>query len=316
MRSYFRIRILQILRLLKELGVFRFLFIIGIAILLFSLCIRIISTYEISALILSLVLPVTIQFNRKDLLFIRTSFANANILLFIEYIFITLPILIITLLFAKHFIVFAFCIIIIFLVSNIFIIRIKEKRQKQIFNWHKHLISPNFFEWLSGLRKNPLFFIIYFIGLLLSFFPFVSVITMIICAFILSSFFLEPEPLSYILSYEIGEKKFIHYKIGRNLYKYLILMSPLFILGLLFNPGQYIMLCMVLLSCVIGFVAIIVSKYATYIPNHTSVGFNLISTLILTSIIFFPLMIITIPILLINYLGAIENLKKYLDDYN
>lgn len=316
MRSYFRIRILQILRLLKELGVFRFLFIIGIAILLFSLCIRIISTYEISALILSLVLPVTIQFNRKDLLFIRTSFANANILLFIEYIFITLPILIITLLFAKHFIVFAFCIIIIFLVSNIFIIRIKEKRQKQIFNWHKHLISPNFFEWLSGLRKNPLFFIIYFIGLLLSFFPFVSVITMIICAFILSSFFLEPEPLSYILSYEIGEKKFIHYKIGRNLYKYLILMSPLFILGLLFNPGQYIMLCMVLLSCVIGFVAIIVSKYATYIPNHTSVGFNLISTFILTSIIFFPLMIITIPILLINYLGAIENLKKYLDDYN
>lgn len=316
MRSYFRIRILQILRLLKELGVFRFLFIIGIAILLFSLCVRIISTYEISALILSLVVPAIIQFNRKDLLFIRTSFANANILLFIEYIFITLPILIITLLFVKHFIVFAFCIIIIFLISNIFIIRIKEKRQKQIFNWHKYLISSNFFEWISGLRKNPLFFIIYFIGLLLSFFPFVSVITMIICAFILSSFFLGPEPLSYILSYEIGEKKFIHYKIGRNLYKYLILMSPLFILGLLFNPGQYIMLCMVLLSCVIGFVAIIVSKYATYIPNHTSVGFNLISTLILTSIIFFPLMIITIPILLINYLGAIENLKKYLDDYN
>ncbi len=315
MRNYFRIRILQILRLLKELGVFRFLFIIGIAILLFSLCVRIISTFEISALILSL-LPATIQFNRKDLLFIRTSFANANILLFIEYIFITLPILIITLLFAKHFIVFAFCIIIIFLISNIFIIRIKEKSQKQIFNWHKYLISPNFFEWISGLRKNPLFFIIYFIGLLLSFFPFVSVITMIICAFILSSFFLEPEPLSYILSYEIGEKKFIHYKIGRNLYKYLILMSPLFILGLLFNPGQYIMLCMVLLSCVIGFIAIIVSKYATYIPNHTSVGFNLISTLILTSIIFSPLMIITIPILLISYLGAIENLKKYLDDYN
>lgn len=316
MRNYFKIRALQILRLLKELGVFRLLFIIGIAILIFSLCVRIISAYELSALIFSLVLPATIQFSRKDLLFIRTSFANANILLFLEYIFITLPILIISLLFARHFIVFALCIVIIFLISNIFITRTKDKRQKQIFNWHKYLISPNFFEWISGLRKNPIFFIIYLIGLLLSFFPFVSAITMIICAFILSSFFLEPEPLSYILSYEIGEKKFMHNKIFRNLYKYLIFVFPLFILGLLFNPDQYIMLSVILLSSVIGFVTIIVSKYATYIPNHTSVGFNLISTLILMSIIFPPLMIITIPLLLINYLGAIENLKKYLNDYN
>lgn len=316
MRNYFKIRILQILRLLKELGIFRFLFLIGIAILLLSLGAKIISTYEISALIFSLVLTASIQFSRKDLLFIRASFVNANILLFIEYIFITLPLLIITLFFAKHYVVFAFCIVIIFLISNIFIIRIKNKRQKQIFNWYKYLISPNFFEWISGLRKSPLFFIIYFIGLPLSFFPFVSAITMIICTFILSSFFLEPEPLSYILSYEIGEKKFIYYKIFRNLYKYQIFIFPLFILGLLFNPDQYIMLCVVLLSCVIGFVTIIVSKYATYTPNHTSVGFNLISTLILMSIIFFPLMIITIPILLINYFGAIENLKKYLDDYN
>ena len=316
MRSYFKIRILQILRLLKELGAFRLLFIIGMAVFLFHLCVRIVSEHEIAAPIFSLVLPAAIQFSRKDLLFIRTSFTHANILLFIEYVFITLPVLIITLFFASHRIILPICILIIFLVSSISIIRIGHKKQKRVFNWYKHLIPADSFEWISGLRKNPLFFILYFTGLALSFFPFASTITLIICTFILSSFFLEPEPLSYILRYETGEKKFIHDKISRNLQKYLILTLPLFIVGLLFNPDQYIMQCVVLLSCIIGFVAIIVSKYATYIPNHNSVGFSFISTLILMSIIFFPLMAITIPVLLINYFGAIGNLKKYLDDYN
>jgi len=179
------------------------------------------------------------------------------------------------------------------------------------------LIPSRSFEWKAGARKNYLFMaVIWVAGMLASFIVGVVPVAIIVLAFIIFGFYQQNEPVSILISRELGTKKFLWDKIVDLQLQFTLLFAPLLLAFFIFHPQFWFVpvLEYVLFSFV--FVYIVLMKYAFYEPgsknsaNQILVAFGPLSILV-------PFMLPVIWLLSIKfYFNAKSNLKIYLDDYN
>lgn len=313
MIKYFKIRSYQLARVLKTIGLIRVIFLFFFLLYLLNQFYLLTIRYKSASFLLICFLTLTIHFQRKDLLFIKTSFQNPGTLLFLEYIIIFSPLLLI-ILFNVPILISLACIVFLFIISNIFISK-PIKNFTKTRNKPSMIIPDNLFEWISGFRKYPYLFLLYIAGLGLSFLPYTAPISSFILICLISSFYQENEPSLYIQKYETSESNFIKQKLKHSLYAVLFIL-PILICGLTFNIQQYWLALYLIVNSLIGMAAIIVTKYACYLPNRASLEYRICSLIILASIIYFPLMLITIPMMIVNYYRALQNLNNFLYDYN
>ncbi len=178
------------------------------------------------------------------------------------------------------------------------------------------VIPIYFFEWISGLRKQPLVLIPFCIGILFCYKPYVTPICMWLLLVFISSFYTENEPIELILKDELPANLFLRKKIFKHTALFTIINIPLFFLALVFNYQNAPLVSYSFVISILVFISIIVLKYAAYSPSCKSFEFFITSSISLFSIIIFPLLIITLTLLIINIKRMHTNLNKYLYAYN
>src|SRR3972149_1664235 len=200
--TIYKIRFLQLYRLLKDIGIFRFavlILILGfISIMGFNLLKQPENTNK--AIIISALILLFIHAARKDKRFLKVTFKNVYLIYWLEYFFLILPVLIIWIIFknltgAGELLLIGSLIPLIYLniglqnTSSILKILINPFSSNLNFNFNIRLpfINCYAFEWTSGIRRN-LFILApaYLLFLSFSFRPYVAPIGIILISLIVS----------------------------------------------------------------------------------------------------------------------------------
>lgn len=317
-QNLFRIRVLQLLRILKEIGIIRLVFLICFLFIIFASVSTIFHPYDYAITISFLLIILSIHLKRSDFEFLFLEYKSSCLLFFMEYLFISVPLLCIMALDSN--LIFIPYVLSIFAISLIKSNRIRFLFRRKNYHVLRRLTSKAiplyFFEWISGFRKQPLTILPFFIGIFFCKQPYVtSICIWLILAFI-SSFYSENEPIELILKDELPTNLFLKKKIIKHTLLFMIINLPLLILVLIFNFQDVYIISYSFIASILVFISIIIFKYATYYPSHKSFEFFIISSIALFSVIIFPLLLITFSLSVINVKRMSENLNKYLYAYN
>lgn len=312
-KALFKIRLKQIYRGIIGIGLIRLVFLVGlIGFLGFALYVK--TSDKLTSQYISigfLWLIILIHLKRGDKLFLKSHFSNNKILMFSEYIILSIP-LICCFLIHKQWVAISE------LSGLLIIVNLDLKARHSNLNTKlQELIPDDAFEWKAGLRKQ--FFVIvpvWMIAAFTSFFIGSVPIAIFILGISTLSFFEKCEPYQILLSYELSPKKLLILKIKRQFLLFSIITVPLIVLFLLFNPNKwYIPVAEYFIFCCLH-IYTIMSKYAFYEPNIKSpaaqiyVAFGALGSII-------PVFLPVVWLLTIwFYMKSVRNLNFFLDDYN
>jgi len=313
-KAFIIIRIKQLYRGLKDVGLFRLIFLLGLigffGFFLFTKTSEQSGCFFIVAL--SLLLILLIQTNRKDKRFLKSHFDNYRVILFSEYLLLLLPLIIML---AVH---LQWLPVVILVPLLLIIPAIEIKIQSKGLNTRvQKWIPSESFEWKGGIRKN-LFIIgpVWLIGLLTSFFIGSVPIAMFIIGIIIFSFYEKGEPYQMIVAFEMKTSQFLVHKVKTVILLYSAMAMPLIIAFTFFHSDNWYVPVIEYIIFVSLLVYGIFIKYAFYEPNcKSSAGQILGSIGILGGIIPFLLPVVWLLSLML-YFKSEENLNLYLNDYN
>jgi hypothetical protein len=310
---FLKLRFKQLLRVLIELGWIRSTFLLLLALTFYLVVLPF--AVQKQALLLSftlalLILILNVHLYRKDKLFLRLLFRSTQLLFFIEYTVLCMP-LFILLLFRLWFVILLLVLIGLYLISLI---------QWTVYNGKKTRIFHfdylnTVFEWKSVLRRNIFFYLLFYIGLLIFLcFNFISVVLFITFFTIMTAYFYQDsEPLQMMEVYGYSAKKFLHFKIRQHVFLFSLVASPFLVLSLiLYSSYWYILLVVIVASLILQLVAI-TCKYSFYEPSRRliMVGQFMATGLVCYTIPF--LMPVNIAMMVYFYFKALKNLKTYLN---
>ena len=309
-----KIRFKQLMREFSGIGIFRFLFLIGLAVFLGAMIFTFIgkTPHKFYVSGISLLLILSMHIKRTDRNFIKILVLRPYRVYFTEYSLLSLPLIFSLVYFQEWLIIIGF-------IFGLLIISFIAYSPKPVTRNNRliGLIPSRSFEWKAGARKNYLFMaVIWVAGMLASFIVGVVPVAIIVLAFIIFGFYQQNEPVSILISRELGTKKFLWDKIVDLQLQFTLLLAPLLFAFFIFHPQFWFVpvLEYVLFSFV--FVYIVLMKYAFYEPgsknsaNQILVAFGPLSILV-------PFMLPVIWLLSIKfYFNAKSNLKIYLDDFN
>jgi hypothetical protein len=313
-RAFIIIRLKQILRAIKGLGLIRIIFLIGLSgFFVFGLFKETAETpNSIYATGLYLIIITLIQLKRPDKRFSQIHFSNYKRIFFVEYLLLMIP-WFICLTYHNQWIPVISILVLTLLVVNIDF----KTRQRSLNTSIQRLIPSDCFEWKCGLRKS-LFFIVpmWLIGLGTSFFIGSVPIAIFILGILPWSFYEKGEPIQMILAYERGSKGFLMHKIKLQLTLFSIISIPLIIAFLLFHPDLWYVPIAEFFLFATSHIYVILTKYAFYQPNNKSNGAQAFGAIGAMGMII-PVLIPVIWLLSIRfYFKSKENLNFYLNDYN
>jgi len=253
-----------------------------------------------------------IQLKRKDQKFLKTHFYNFKIILGIEYLILSTPV-IVSLAIHCHWYLILYLILGITAVVNVSL----KLREQSINTKLQELIPYAAFEWKAGVRKS-LFFIIavWVVSIVTAFFPGSIPIAIFVLGVIIFSFLDKSEPLPMLLSYELSPRRLLYLKIKLQVILFSILTAPLLILFFVFHPDIWYIPAAEFIIFVSLQVYVVLVKYAFYKPNE-SLGAAQVFTTIGVIGIFMPFFIPLMWILSVHFfIKSQKNLKPYLDDFN
>jgi hypothetical protein len=265
----------------------------------------------IYALSLILISILSIHLSRNDKRFVTGITEKPWRLYFSEYFIFSVPVAILILLSGSWYLFVPYTILLV-LIS-----KIDHKKRENKISFNYSFIPKDYFEWISGSRKNlyPII-ILYCIGLAASFNLFVIPIIFFLLLGILSSFYEECESWQLLEIQELSAKKFIRQKIIRHFRLFLIATSPLSILYLFFHPSYwYVILILYVLSLIIHSFCIL-CKYSMYEPDKLLTENRIwVSIAIMSYLIPF---LVPLPLIMCFrfYNRSINNLDNYLNAYN
>jgi len=313
-QAIFKIRLKQIYRITKGIGIIRWAFLMGlfgfIAYVLFKQTGIFPNSYYSIGIYMTMIF--LFQTNRNDKSFLKIHFNNYKLILLLEYTLLLIPLLI-CLIYYNYWILTISVIVFTSLIINLNF----KLRQKSINSFIQKLIPSNCFEWKSGIRKT-LFVIIAFwtIGLFTSFFIGSVPVVLFILGLFPLSFYDKAEPIQMILSHEMGTNKFLFYKIKMQLTLFTILSFPLIIAFLIFHIDRWYIPIVEFIILSTTHIYLVLTKYAFYKTNSKSSGaqaFGVIGTLGIIMPVFIPLVwLLSIRF----YFKSLKNLNFYLNDYN
>ncbi len=258
-----------------------------------------------------LVLLAILHFRRGDKLFLKTHFTNYKLVLFIEYIVISFPILILLVVHKQW-------VSLVYFLSLALIVQFDLKPKYSNLNTKlQKLIPSDSFEWKAGVRKQ-LFIIVpvWIVSAVTSFLIGSVPIAIFILGLLTFNFYERAEPYQMILAYELKTKKFLLLKVKQQLQLFSIITIPLVGLFLIFNFHRwYIPLTEFAIFCFIHIYGIM-TKYAFFESDKKSSAAQTMGSIgVLGGII--PVFLPVVWALTVwFYLKSINNLNYYLDDYN
>ncbi len=304
-----KIRIHQLFRSLSGLGIVRFVF-LAATIAFFAFIIFRSALLHTNVLLgAAAVIFAAIHLQRKDQVFQKTVFRNPAIIRFVEYLTLSIP-LIISLLWHQKFIETPAWIIFIFILSMLPLALTKKSYGLRFLT---ELIPSGNFEWQSGARKTGILLIaLYSIGLAASFLSAGIPVIIVIISIIPLSFYDYGEPVNILIAPGFLPNKLLIKKISSALKIYNIAMLPLLFLYVVFHSQLWYIPVIELLVFNIILTYSILLKYAFYMPNEKNTAAQLFVSFGFLSI-FIPVLLPLIVILCVYfYIRAERNLGEYL----
>lgn len=312
--AFLRFRLRQFKKFIFEIPVIYLIILTGIAL------IAGIALYEFTkelkgSLIVATILLATLsllQLRRNDYHFVLLAEENTWKVFGMDYLLLSLPVVIIILLNSFWYIsltVVAGCIGIGF--------------AKQPFRRTSRGIRPpgwipaEAFEIRSGIRQyGGILLVLYasaWIGLLL---PYASLASLWFFTVFFSDMFRYSESEQILFSQERSAKRFLCRKLRVNLKLYLCATGPVCLVYFLLYPEQWWLVITFLVALILNLTLFVMSKYAYYWPNTKITAGQVPIALAILSV-FLPVLLPVILFFLIkNYLAACRNLTTYLYAYN
>ncbi|MBK8522502.1 MAG: hypothetical protein IPL54_17150 [Chitinophagaceae bacterium] len=251
-----------------------------------------------------------IQYNRKDKQFIYKQLDKPHFQIFLEYIILTLPFSI-TCLFTKNWL----CLPVLVSVLTCIPYLKFQFKHTAVFKHLSTLLPASNFEWLSGIRKQFIPFIsLYLLALAFCWVRILPLFLLWLLTIIISSFFLENEPVHILREGNKTAKKFLWGKMKINI-KYILI---LYLLPVIINAifvREFLIITLLFIPVQIALVCFAVNlKYCTYKPQTNQFGNNVAFSIVamLAAMPYF----LPIPVILaiIYFYKAESNLKIYLHD--
>lgn len=308
------IRLKQLLRASSEIGIFRIIFMLALAIYgSFALFVKLgeSSSNEIIISVFLFIL-LSIHANRKDKTFLKLYVKKPSFVYAIEYFILSLPLLLLFIYYNLW--TYFFIIICSIVIISIINLKINHKNYNTKL---QRLIPYDNFEWKSGFRNRFIILVsIYFLSIATSFFIGSIIISMFVLGLIIMSFYEKNESFTMLIAQELNPKTFLVKKIILHLVSYSVFSAPLIFSFLVFHFEYYYIPLLIYLVFAILISYNILLKYAFYSPNHETNGTQIFSAIGSISVII-PFMLIVVFILGTKfYFQAIKNLKPYLNDFN
>lgn len=313
-KAFINIRIKQISRGLASLGIFRTLFLVVLIGFLGTYIFMLSSEMPNSMYVagFSILIITLFHTNRSDKLFLKTHFNNFKLILFSEYLLVTLPIIICL---SIHLQLIPTNII---LFSLVVIVNLDLKfKQNNLNTKLQRIIPAESFEWKAGIRKIfYLFIILWFTGFFGSFFIGTVPIVIFILGIIPMSFYEKSEPFQMIISYELGSTRFLIQKIKTQFLLFSIISLPLIFAFLLFHHQNWYIPIIEYFTFISLHVYFILTKYAFYEPNSKTAASQIFSAIGAISAII-PIFLPLVWIMSVYFFfKSKNNLNYYLNDFN
>ncbi len=253
-----------------------------------------------------------IHLKRKDKEFLEIYAPKPQGVFIVEYVILSVP-LILSLLYKRS---WSYLFIYLLILTLISLLKITPKKSSLNTIFQKWIPDENF-EWKAEIRRYLIFFlVIWFAGLLTSFFVASVPITIFILGSVVLGFYKKSEPLQILIAGELNTRQFLIRKIKSQLFSFSILIIPLVLAFVIFHPHYYYIAFIEYAVFMILFIYTILLKYAFYRPDKES---GAIQTFMIIGAfcLFVPVLIPLILLLSIKFLfQASHKLKFYLNDYN
>jgi hypothetical protein len=314
-RQILLIRWKQLYRMLFQLGLIR---LVVLLIVLFFLLAAVYtnSVWEQRANFISIIWLIMIYFiniKRKDKLFLRIVSNHLPLICFVEYLLISLPIIICLLL---HIQWQALALIVAGIICIPFIHFNWKKKNKTLNTRLQRWIPFDMYEWKASLRKYfYIILILWMIGLCTSFFVASIPIVLFVIGLLFSECYETNESWQMLLACQKSSGKFLYCKIKQHITRFSLLVLPLIIAFMIFHWELYYIVVIEFIILLSIHIYCIVLKYAFYSHDRSAVN-----PVFLMVGIFVGLIPITTPLLwlfsIYFFLKAQTNLYFYLHDYN
>ncbi len=251
-----------------------------------------------------------IQYTRKDKQFIYKQLDKPHLQIFLEYTILTLPFSI-TSLITKNWYCFPLLLLILVCIP-FFKFQFKHTA---VFKQLSSLIPASNFEWISGIRKQYIPFIgLYLIALAFCWVRILPLFLLWLLTIIISSFYLENEPVHILREGNKTARRFLADKIIPNIKYILILYSLPVIINLIFVQ-EFLMITLLFIPAQLALICFaVVLKYCTYKPQTNLLGNNVAFSIVaMLSVVpyFLPIPVI---LAIVYFYKAEKKLKTYLHD--
>lgn len=253
---------------------------------------------------------LAIQYNRKDKLFIYKHVNKPSLQLFAEYLLLTIPFSC-TSIITKNWFCFP---LLLLLLGCISVFKFQSKHRAVLKNISAFIPASNL-EWISGLRKQHIVFIS--LLLLAAAFSWVRILPLFLLWFItiiISSFFLENEPVHILRAGNKTARQFLAEKLRVNARYILLLYSLPVSIHAVFVP-EFLLITLLFIPVQLALVSFAIClKYSSYKPASYPLGNNIAFSIIamLSTVPYF----LPVPVIfaLLYFFKAEKNLKTYLHD--
>lgn len=172
-------------------------------------------------------------------------------------------------------------------------------------------------EWTAGLRRRPVASALLATGVLLcTLLPYLGFPALYLAALCCVSLYTRNEPLELLLLPEKSPARLLTAKIRTACRNYFLLAAPFALLAALLHPeGLWLAALWAPLSALL-LVYGVLAKYAVYDPAAPEAAASTASMLGLAGFIVWPLLPVTLAMLVSHALRAERNLNRYLYDYD
>ncbi|WP_066632957.1 hypothetical protein [Labilibacter marinus] len=313
-KAFITIRLKQISRNLIGVGLFRLLFVLSLIVFagisLFNSCVNAIYAFYSSAgfiLVLSL-----IQLRRKDKTFLKTHFASYQLLYFVEYQLLALPVHL-CLLFHQKWEPFIMLVLGIFLIPFLNYSLVQRSLNTKL----QTLIPDDSYEWKAGIRKLLwLILPLWITGLCTSFVMASVPVVMVIIGFVVLSFYERCEPYQFIIASERSAGKFILHKIKLQIVIYTFITFPLLLAYMVFHSTYWYIPVVAYFLLTTLHIFIICTKYAYYQPNEKLPAAQSMGAIGVMSVIIPVFLPFVWGASVVFYFKSKHKLNNYLNDFN
>ncbi len=309
-----RLRFLQLYRGSADAGLFRILF-LAVVILPFAglfLIQRIaVQPYPFAIPAAVLYIIWLVHGRRMDYHFLVAIQSRPAVVYFSEYLLFTLPVtvLLVSAALYVHGIVFA--------AGMFFIAFMVPSREVEASRAMKlQMIPAGMFEWQSGIRKNLVAVILFYIPGLFGFYHIgLSAFSLFLLTMLFVSFYSEYEPLNMLMAGAVGSWKFLLVKVARHAGLFAMVVFPLMLIAFIHKDFRWLTTAFFLASLNLVTFSILL-KYYQYRPGAYSGAHQMLTTLACFISVILPVALFFVMFNLFLAWGANRNLRKYLDAGN